>query len=308
MINPFILETHKDRLVNDAFINFRFIENGHLYTSREKKIYVSITTILKDMGISPNYDIVDKKKVEDAVVYGEMIHKEIENYCKFNESSFIQELDFFKEWEYKNKIRFVASEYRVHNDNVAGTIDLIYCENGKLVISDIKTTNVVHKECVSWQLSLYRYLLGENIEKATCIHIRPNLYEVVEIPLKSNEECMKLLEAYNTNTKYEVELIEQKQVDNLVNLQNELEALKKAQEKIENRIQAFKDYCLQEMSVRGLLKVEVESGDKKISIVKVEPKDKETINIEKLKKEHPEINYQEYTKTTKVKPYIKISG
>ena len=307
MINPFLLETHKERLVKYANENFNFSDNTHRYFTRFKDSYLSITKLLKEMGISPNYDSVDEVKLQQSIDYGKTIHSDIENYCKFDEIGITNELDEFIKWSKENKINYVASEYMVHNDLLAGTIDLIYKEKGKLVISDIKTTSQIHKDCVSWQLSLYRYLLGENIEKATCIHIRPNLYEVVEIPLKSNEECERLIQAYINNTKYEVELLEKKQVEVLINLQDYVKDLENKVKEAKDKMERIKNYCMSAMDERNLLSVEIEADDRKVKITKVMPKDKESIDYKQLIQDHPEIDIDKYKTYSSVKPYIKIS-
>lgn len=306
MINPYILETHKDRLVNDAVINFKFDEIRHVYSSKENKNYLSITRVLKELGISPSYDSVDEETLKRAADYGNTIHSDIENYCKFNES-FTAEADKFIMWSKNNQINFVGSEYRVHNRVFAGSIDLIYRQNNELVISDIKTTSQVHKESVSWQLSLYRYLLGEKIEKATCIHIRPDLFEVMDIPLKSNEECENLLNDYLYKGKYDVALLEEQQIQVLVDLQKTIDALKQQQKEAENKIQVIKDALMNAMNEKNLLSVEVELNDKTIKITKVAPKDKEKIDYEQLLKDNPNIELDKYKSYTPVKPFLRIS-
>lgn len=309
MINPFLLDTHKDRLVNDAVINFTadFTDNKHIYSSRKVERYLSITTLLKEMGISPSYDGVNIEVLNKAKDYGEMVHSEIENYCKLDEVGIADELQEFIKWSKKNKLNYVASEYKVHDKRLAGSIDLIYQENGKLVISDIKTTSKVHKDSVSWQLSLYRYLLGEKIEKATCIHIRPDLFEVIEIPLKNNEECKKLIDSYFNETVYEVALLEREQINKLFQLQAQLKNVEDVKKQLENKISSFKSSVLKEMDQRGLIKVELENDGNKLTITKVMPKDKETIDYETLLKDNPNIEIDKYKKYTPVKAYIKIS-
>lgn len=308
MINPYILETHKDRLVNDAVINFKFdgSKNKHSYSSKENKSYIPITTMLKELGISPSYDNVNKEVLEQAKKYGDQVHQDIENYCKFNES-FTAEADKFIVWSKNNQINFVGSEYRVHNKEFAGSIDLIYRQNNELVISDIKTTSQVHKESVSWQLSLYRYLLGEKIEKATCIHIRPDLFEVIDIPLKSNEECENLLNDYLYKGKYDVALLEEQQIQVLVDLQETINNLKQQQKEAENKLQTIKDALMNAMDEKNLLSVEIELNDRKLKITKVAPKDKETIDYKKLLIDNPNLDIEPYKTYSPVKPYIKIS-
>lgn len=308
MINPYILETHKERLVNDAVINFKvdFSKGKHIYFSKENKSYISITTMLKELGISPSYESVDEETLKRATDYGNTIHSDIENYCKLGDS-FTVEADKFIMWSKNNNINFVASEYRVHDDKLAGSIDLIYRQNNELFISDIKTTSQVHKEAVSWQLSLYRYLLKEDIKKATCIHIRPGLFEVIDIPLKSNEECENLLKCYFNNETYNVAVLEEQQIQVLMDLQETINNLKQQQKEAENKLQTIKDTIMNAMDEKNLLSVEIELNDRKLKITKVAPKDKEAIDYKTLIQDHPEIELDKYKSYSPVKPYIKIS-
>ena len=311
MTNEWRLNTHKERLLNDATINFKFIENDaekiHRYKSKENPDYKGITSLLKEMGISPSYENVDKETLEKAKKYGKFVHSEIENYVKQDEIGISEELENFKNYAKKNGLIFIASEYRVHNDKYAGSIDLIYSVNGELVISDIKTTSQIHTDSVSWQLSLYRYLLGEEINKGTCIHIKRDLFEVKEIPLKSNEECEALLKAYENGEKYSVEIVEQTAIAKLFDLQEYMKELDKQQKQAKKELEAIKDELLVNMQERNLVSVELSADDKKLKITRVMPKDKESIDYEKLLKDNPSINIDNYKVYTPVKEYIKIS-
>ena len=229
MTNEWRLQTHKERLLNDAKINFKFNEDKHIYSSKENKNYTSITRLLRETGISPSYDGVDEETLKKSAEYGTFVHSEIEAFVKQDEIGISQELENFKNYAKKNGLSFIASEYRVHNDKYAGSIDLIYSVNGELVISDIKTTSTLHIDAVSWQLSLYRYLLGEEINKGTVIHIKRDIFEVKEIPLKSNEECENLLKAYEKGEKYSVEIVEQTAIARLFDLQEYMKELDKQQ-------------------------------------------------------------------------------
>lgn len=308
MINPYILQTHKDRLVNDAFDCFKFNEEKHFFSDKHGTKFTSITRILKAMGITPDYSTVDEEVLDRAIKYGNFIHKNIEDFVKEDKKGIADELESFIDYAKIHELNFVASEYKVHLKNYAGIIDLIYTEKGELVISDIKTTATVHRDAVSWQLSLYNYLLGENIQKATCIHIRPNLFEVLDIPLKSYEECEKFLNDFENGEAYSVAIMEEQQIAKLFELQETLKLMDQQKKLIEDKINAFKQALLVNMQEKNLLKVELENDDKKLTITRVMPKDKETIDYESLLKDNPQINIDHYKKYTPVKEYVKISG
>ena len=307
MTNEWRLQTHKDRLLNDATINFNFNETKHIYSSKENKNYTSITRLLRETGISPSYDGVDEDLLKKSAEYGTFVHAEIENYVKQDEMGISQELDNFYKWSKKEGLSFIASEYRVHNDKYAGSIDLIYSKDGELYISDIKTTSTLHIDAVSWQLSLYRYLLGENINKGTVIHIKRDTFEVKEIPLKSNEECENLLRAYEKGEKYSVAIVEETAIARLFELQEYVKQMEAQQKQAKKELETIKAELLENMQQRNLVSVELSADDKKLKITRVISKDKESIDYDSLLKDNPQIDIDQYKVYTPVKEYIKIS-
>ena len=61
-----------------------FDSETHTYTNEEGKKLISVTTLLKQEGISPNYDCVNEDVLKAAADRGTYIHKEIVfslNYC-----------------------------------------------------------------------------------------------------------------------------------------------------------------------------------------------------------------------------------
>ena len=44
---------------------------------------------------------------------------------------------------------------------VAGTVDFQYEEGGENIIADFKTTSKIHYDAVTWQLSVYNYLISK---------------------------------------------------------------------------------------------------------------------------------------------------
>ena len=137
-----------------------FDEATHTYTLDGRKL-ISVTQLLQKAEISPDYSLVDEKTLKESAERGSMIHGEIEAYNKTMEIGFTDECQEYIAWLHTTKSKCLKSEFEVHNDYVAGRADLLLEENGKKVIADIKTTSALHKDSVSWQLSLYAYLLGD---------------------------------------------------------------------------------------------------------------------------------------------------
>ena len=190
-----------------------------------------------------------------------------------------------------------------HMEQGRGVVATVLIQKGTLKIG----TSVVAGETHGKVRAMFDYK-GENIQKATCIHIRPNLFEVLDIPLKSYEECEKFLQDFENGESYSVSIIEEQQIATLFELQETLKLMDQQKKIIEDKINAFKQALLVNMQERNLLKVELENNDKKLTITRVMPKDKETIDYEKLIADNPQIKIDNYKKYTPVKEYVKISG
>ena len=60
----------------------------------------------------------------------------------------------------------------MHNDIVAGTVDLQAEYKGGTLLADFKTTaKVVHIEPVRWQMSIYQELIGKKFDTLAVIHL-----------------------------------------------------------------------------------------------------------------------------------------
>ena len=285
-----------------------FDPQNHKYYVDGKEL-ISTTQLMKKHNLSPNYESVDAETLSRSAEYGKIVHSELEEFIKYDKPSFSVEVEDFEMWVKENQLEdsLIASELQVNNDLVAGTIDFIYQNEDGLVIADFKTTSQVHKEAVSWQLSIYRELLGIDIKKGVCFHIKGNIFEVIDIPLKSHEEVLKLFEAERKGEIYKTTaLIENESVEALINLQMQLMAMEETKKKIEAQEEAFKCHILKEMEDRGLLNYKVVCNGIELAFTRVLESQRESIDGKKLLHDFPEL-YDRYKKTTTYKSYVKVS-
>ena len=285
-----------------------FDPQQHKYFVDGKEL-ISTTQLMRKHNLAPSYDSVDAETLSRSAEYGKIVHSELEEFIKYDKPSFSIEVEDFEMWVKENQLEdsMIASELQVNNDLVAGTIDFIYEDNDGLVIADFKTTSQVHKEAVSWQLSIYRELLGKDIKKGVCFHIKGNIFQVIEIPLKTREEVMKLFEAERNGEIYKTtDLIESDSIEKLVNLQMQLMAMEETKKQIETQMAEFKDYALKEMEDRGILNYKVECNGVELALTRVLESQRESIDGKKLLHDFPEL-YDRYKKITTTKSYVKVS-
>lgn len=290
-----------------------FDEKNHKYYWNGKEL-ISVTTLMKKHGLAPDYSLVSSEVLEAKAERGTLIHAEIEDYIKHGEIGFTKELEAFRKYLFINQVEVIKSEQIVYNDIVAGTLDL-YLKKDGFIIADIKTTSTLHKESVSWQLSIYLYLLVNqtagnkeeyNQHKGQAFHFdnEGNL-KVVDIPLKPYDEIELLMKVErNGFEKYHLPQIELDpyQIQIIQEASAIIERAKKEQKEAEEKLNLIKEALINAMEENGVKAFENDY----FKITYVAPVEKSSIDSARLKKEQPEIAEQ-YTKTTSQKASVRIT-
>lgn len=191
-----------------------FLKEEHLYLV-DGVITPSVTQILQFLFPDKYKDVPPEILVKKAE-YGSILHKVIEiaeqeqtfeintlkqkikgiNYLI--ESSFKQYLKI-KE---KYNLEVIEQEQIVaYKDLYCGTFDMVANVEGVKSLIDIKTTAELDIEYLSWQLSFYELAKGEKFKKLYVIWLpKKGLGQLIEIPRKSKEELLEVLDKYLKET------------------------------------------------------------------------------------------------------------
>lgn len=281
----------------------RFNEETHEYFIGDKKL-ISVTQLMRKHGLAPDYASVDPEVLKAAAERGSLIHKEIEEYNKLWQIGFTDELSAYVDYIEANNVQVEGSEFILHNDIVAGTADLLLKQDDKLIIADIKTTYVLHKDAISWQLSIYAYLLNKGVEKGQAFHLRDGNLNVVEIPLKPLEEVEKLLQCEREGIIYkqDVTAINNAKLEELAEVEKVIKAIEIQKKEAEAKAQDLRAALIEAMKANGVITFENDD----IRITYVAPTTRESVDSAKLKKDLPEIAAQ-YMKTSTVKESLRIT-
>lgn len=285
-----------------------FREDTHEYILDGKKL-ISVTQLMRKHGLAPNYDAVNSEVLRAKAERGTLIHKEIENYIKHGEIGFTTELSEFIKYVTDNDLLpIMASEEIVHNDIVAGTVDLYLPNN---TIADIKTTATLHKEAISWQLSIYAYLFcfhpklyNYPVLKAQAYHFQADgSLKVVDIPLKPKAEAERLLECERNGEIYKQELtVPDAQLAELTEIETLIKHIEEQKKQAEAQAQELRAAIMEAMEENGVTSFENDN----IKITYVAPTTRTAIDSTRLKKEMPEIA-EKYAKTSQVKASLRIT-
>lgn len=279
-----------------------FNEETHQYFLGDKEL-ISVTRLLKKHGLAPDYSGVNLDVLNAKAERGSLIHKELEEYVKSGELGFTEELNQFIELCEKENIQPTRSEFIVNNDIIAGTADTFGLINHEFYVGDFKTTSILHKESVAWQLSLYAYLGGLIVNKFLVFHFTKNGLKLVEINPIPIGEIVKLIECERNGLIYEKPTMDLTIVQNreLFDIQMQLQLLDETKKALEEKSKIIKDNILKAMEDNGIKKIDNEY----FTITYVEPTKRETIDSKRLKLEQPEIASQ-YTTVSNINASLRI--
>jgi RecB family exonuclease len=282
-----------------------FNEATHEYFNDGKKL-ISVTQLMRKHGLAPDYSMVNQAVLTAKAERGTLIHKEIEQFIKHSEVGFTSELNAFIECIWKNNIKVIQSETIAFNDIVAGTADLVLEDaNGERIIADIKTTATLHKESVSWQLSIYAKLLEQyGCTRGQAFHFQPDgSLNVVEIPLKPVAEVERLLDCERNGVQFMSCLkVSEMALSELYSLEAYIEHCDLQKKQAEEKAKELRAMLLDEMEKQGVKTFE----NDRIRLTYIAPQTRSTIDSARLKKDLPEIA-EKYQKQTSVKASLKIT-
>ena len=284
----------------------RFDEETHRYFDGEKEL-ISTTRLMAKHGLSHDYSGVPEAVLRAKAERGSLIHKEIETYIKTGEIGFTIECWNFADYVEKMGAKVVGSEKIVHNDICAGTVDLFLIDvDGKKWIADIKTTTRIHEDAVSWQLSIYNAMSGNNADVFAVFHFDADgALEVKEIKEKQKEEVDRLFECEREGKMFIPKvpmIVEDAMLEELSDFETIIKQADAKKKEAEEQAKAIKDAILRAMEQNGVNSFE--SNGMKITLVA--SSEKKTLDTARLKSELPDIA-SKYTKTQKTAAYIKIT-
>ena len=277
----------------------------HTYHLNGKKLK-GITGTLIPHAIGQKYADVPEHILAEKAKYGKLVHSEIEMYLNgFEPSDPTPEFLAFKKWVLEEDLGFEFAEFIVtDNENFATPIDAI---DEWYNLFDWKTTAVLDKESISWQLSICAYfneLQGNKVNKLYAVHLRGDECTLHEIERKPNDEVKKLIECYLNNESY---------ISTLV-LSNE-EALQTIYDAelmlihLESEAKKYKEY--KEKALSLLEKQMQDAGVKtfeteRLKATRVLPTETITFDSKALLADMPELA-EKYNKTSVRKGYLKLT-
>lgn len=292
----------------------QFDERTHTY-SLDGKTLISVTQLMKKHGLAPDYSGVSEAVLNAKAERGSLIHKEIDAFNKTGEVGFSAELGSYIDHITKEGLRPIWSEKIVHNDIVAGTLDIFLEKEatGETIMVDNKTTASAHIDAESWQLSIYEYLSGialfhenrENNQLQAFHFLADGSLKVVDIPRKPLEEIEWLMQCERDGVLYQQNLsaiVTDQQIAAIEQAERIIAEAETAKKEAESRIAEIKAAMMKAMEENAVKTFETD----KIKVTYVLPSERQTVDTARLKKEMPEIA-EKFSKTTKTAASLRIT-
>lgn len=287
-----------------------FIEEKHQYFLNGEKVF-SVSQLLKDGQISSNYDNVNEEILERARLRGNAIHLQVKEALKYNnfqdmEEEAFQIVDYIKD---KAKERCIITEEAIFSENkikpYCGRFDiLIENKKGEIELYDIKTNKTWSSHnsyAATWQLSLYAKAIEEKLGKVHKIAVlrfsKDKKLIVENLTRIKDNNINELLE--NGKMRSPLVPLAKGEIDTLVNILRKEKELKELEEQIKD----VKANIYNFMKENQILKAA--TLDKRLFISFVGSSKAESLDLERLKKENPEI-YEKYKIIKERKGFLRI--
>lgn len=176
-----------------------FMPDEHRYFLEGKELQ-GITGVIHKHIFPDMYKNIPQFVLNKAAERGSQVHQRIEMLdAGFYPQKLSPELRNYILTKKENNLTTIANEYIVSdNENFASAIDLVFERDGEVILADIKTTSVLNKEYVRWQLSIYAYffeLLNPNLKvsKLYALWLRDEKSAFVEVERIDVELIKELL-------------------------------------------------------------------------------------------------------------------
>lgn len=295
-----------------------FNEELHVYWLGNKQLS-GITGMIQRQLFPDEFEGVSEEMMMAAAEYGTDVHASIEDFDKHWINDGTQEVADYIEICKEHGLVHECSEYCVTDGkNWASMIDKVYrADDTTFDIGDIKTYGTMTSdklEKARWQLSIYAYLFELQNKKAKIgrlfiIHLRNKLKkdgtfdhikDVIFVNRIPSDVCKELMDCdligEQFNNPYSIP-------ENIRNQESEIRELIQTKNEVEERLSVLKSNILSEMEMLDVRSWFTDT----MRLTRKLPGTRSTFDLQAFKKDHLDIDFEPYMKTSKVAGSLVIS-
>lgn len=284
-----------------------FDQEAHkYYDKRTGEELLGITSTLIHRLFPDKYNGIPEEVMRKAAQRGSVVHEDIELAETLGTEPSTQEGKNYLNLKASKGLSTLCTEYLVSDlKRYASSIDLVYdVEDGVVDLADIKTTSKLDRESVSWQLSIYAYMLELNnpavkVRNLYGVWLRGDICDLVEVHRYPVADVLSLIEADTDDKPFSYTPYYPSYI---TDREQSLYSLSRQIRELTEQYDALKAEVLKDMS---------EHGDKSFDmghmlITLIGPAERKTFDAKKFQKDHEDL-YAQYIKTTKTKESLKIT-
>ena len=282
--------------------------------------YLSGITDLLQRQLFPNeYANIPKAILDQAAAYGTSVHQSCEDFDSQWINDGTQEVQDYIELCTTHNLTHEASEYTVTDfTNYASNIDKVFrISSNTFDLADLKTYGKMTPEKLEkarWQLSIYAYLFELQNKDAKArqlyiLHIRnkqkkdgsfDHISQLIPVKRIPSEICKELLD---TDLRGEQFQSPYSIPDNILEQEAHIKELVETKARVDEELGEIKAEILNEMEARNV-KTWMTDG---IKFTRKLPTTRTSLNLAKLKEEHPEIDFEHYMRESTVSSSLTIA-
>lgn len=292
--------------LNDSGVLFNQEEHRYFLDGRELK---GITGLIHKHIFPDMYSNVPQFVLNRAAERGTMVHESVELYdAGFAPADTTDELENYKKIKKTNNLTTIANEYIVTDRKYfASGIDLVFEQDGKIILADIKTTSTLNKEYVRWQLSIYAYLFelqnpNLKVSKLYALWLRGKKHLFSEVKRIDAETIKRLLDCEANG---EVFIVPEKSIGDMPaefrDAEKAISDLLDQIKELNDKKKRLSDGLFELMKMNEMVSY---SGER-ISLTRKAKSERIDIDKDKLKKLFPEA-YEACKKTVNIKESLLI--
>lgn len=294
--------------LNQSSVVFTPEDHRYFLNGRE---FSGITGLIKSQLFKDKYKDIPQFVLDRAAERGTMIHESIELLDGgFAPAELTPEQENYKRIKAENGLSTIENEYIVTDgEHFASGIDLVLSDKeDNIILADIKTTSVLDKEYVMWQLSIYAYFFelqnpGLKVGKLYALWLRGDKSEFAEVQRIDTAVVKDLLQCEVDGRQF---------VNPLAKADPKVPAeVKNAEMAVYTLVTQIKELTEKKKQLSdGLLKLMQDNNVKSykgeyITLSRKAASTREDIDKAKLKEEYPEV-YAACVKTTNISESLQI--
>ena len=288
-----------------------FNREEHTYELNGK--YLSgITDMLHRQLFPDEFSGVPAEMIEQAALYGTEVHLSIEQFDSSWTNDGTQEVADYIDICHKNALTHERSEYCVTDGaNWASNIDKVFrLSSDTFNLADIKTCTMTadKQEKARWQLSIYAYLFelqnpNAKVVKLYIIHLRnkikadgstDHIANLIEVDRIASEVCKKLLDTDLAGEQFENPFT--KIPADIAEHEEEIRYLMQTKKDAEERLNELKADILSRMEAMSARSWVTDT----MKLTRKLPSTRTSFDLNRFKGDYPELNYDDYMRTSNV--------